>query len=124
VRAAGDAEVVAVDVEAGELAVVAGDFAVAGDGEVFAAGDFTDAGEVEVFGELCAKARLAGRAARRAIARSGLIGFMETEPFLLLRLKKLVPDMGPCQGERHRSDAPRQLCWNGGYFVRFRSVNH
>lgn len=49
-------ELVVVDV-AGELAVVAGDFAVAG--EVAAvAGDFADAGDVEVFGaagEVCAK---------------------------------------------------------------------
>lgn len=50
-------EVVVVDV-AGELAVVAGDFAVAGEVEVLAAaGDFADAGDVEVFGtagEVCA----------------------------------------------------------------------
>jgi len=42
-------------VVAGELAVVAGDFAVAGEGEVVvAAGDFVVPGEVEAFGELCA----------------------------------------------------------------------
>ena len=50
--AAGLVVVVAV---AGELALVAGDFAVAGDGEVAAAaGDFVVAGEVDAFGELCA----------------------------------------------------------------------
>ena len=59
---AGEADVVAaglvpvvVVVFAGELAVVAGDFAVAGEVEVVAAaGDFVVAGEVEAFGELCA----------------------------------------------------------------------
>jgi hypothetical protein len=48
--------VVVVD-EAGELVVVAGDFAVAGEVEVVVvvvAGDFAVAGDVEVFGELCA----------------------------------------------------------------------
>ena len=46
--------VVVVEV-AGELAVVAGDFAVAGEVEVVAAaGDFADDGDVEVFGEVCA----------------------------------------------------------------------
>jgi hypothetical protein len=75
--AAGLVAVVAV-VFAGELAVVAGDFAVAGEVEVVAvAGDFVVAGEVDVFGELCAKPTLAGRAARRAIARIERIGFME-----------------------------------------------
>jgi hypothetical protein len=42
--------------EAGELAVVACDFEVAGEDELAAeaaAGDFADAGDVEVFGELC-----------------------------------------------------------------------
>lgn len=43
-------------VAAGELAVVAGDFAVAGAVEVvLVAGDFADDGDVEFFGELCAK---------------------------------------------------------------------
>jgi hypothetical protein len=44
---------------AGELAVVAGDFAIAGEVEALAAaGDFVDAGDVEVFGalgEVCAE---------------------------------------------------------------------
>ena len=63
---------------AGELAVVAGDFAVAGEGEVVvAAGDFVVPGEVEAFGELCAKPTLAGSAARRTIAKMERIGFME-----------------------------------------------
>jgi hypothetical protein len=45
-------DVVVIDV-AGELAVVAGDFAVAGEVEV-AAGDFADAGDGELFAEVCA----------------------------------------------------------------------
>jgi hypothetical protein len=46
---AGEVAALVVVAAAGELAVVAGDFAVAGD--VFAAaGDFADAGDVEVFG--------------------------------------------------------------------------
>ena len=77
---AGAAEVVAGAV----VVVVAGDFAVDVDEVLAAAGDFADVACDEVFGaavELCAELNPAGRRARRAIARSGLIGFMETEPF-------------------------------------------
>jgi phage baseplate assembly protein gpV len=84
VRAAGEAEVVGavvvvvVVVAAGELAVVAGDFAVAGEVFAAAAGEvFAVAGEVGAFGEVWAKANPAGRAARRAIARIERMGFME-----------------------------------------------
>ena len=115
-RAAGDAEVVAV------VVVVAGEVVVAGDGDVFAAaagevlavaaGEVLAAAAGEVFGEVCGKANPAGRAARRAIARIERMGFMETEPFLLMRFKKkLVRNAGPCQVERHRRDARRLVMW-------------
>jgi hypothetical protein len=69
------------------VVVVAGDVVIAGDADVFAvaAGEVFAAAAGDVFaaaaGELCAKANPAGRAARRAIARIRLMGFMETEPF-------------------------------------------
>jgi hypothetical protein len=77
--------------------VRAGDAAVVAAGEVAAAAvDFVEAGD-EVFGaagELCAWLNPAGRRARRAIAKSGLIGFIEKEPFFFDAVKEARSKLG------------------------------
>jgi hypothetical protein len=84
--------VVVVVVVAGEVVVVAGagDVFGATAGEVFV----VEAGEVfaAAAGELCPKANPAGRTASRAIAKIGLMRFMETESFYLMQLKEARPE--------------------------------
>jgi hypothetical protein len=67
-------------VAAGDVAAAAGEL---DDAEVLAGDVFAEAGEVFAAeeAEVCACDNPAGRAARRAIAISELIGFMETESF-------------------------------------------
>lgn len=65
-------------VVAGELAEVAGDFAVAGE----VAGDFVVAGDGDAFAEPCAKESDAGSAASTAIVRMSLMYFIMEWSFL------------------------------------------
>lgn len=73
-------------VVAGELAEVAGDFAVAGEAEV--AGDFVVAADGDAFAEPCAKVRDAGSAASKAIVRMSLIRFIIEWSFLFLMVER------------------------------------
>jgi len=80
--------VVVVVVVAGEVVVVAGagDVLAEAAGEVFAvaAGEVFAAAE----GELCPKANPAGKTARRAMVRVGMIRFIDMEPFFVMRFKR------------------------------------